>query len=148
MTDTTYRYVTAQEVQRVCRDIGISDWTALTSATIDPAEAEIVRGFVGGEALDIPFADFRLGLEIELEHGLRFNDANVTCNHPVLTGRIVLAHLKEGLDYYTRLHCMELEMELAAAIRAGDAARAAVKRKDLASARVHLEQGIAAAPVA
>jgi hypothetical protein len=145
MTDTTYRYITAEEVQRVCRDIGISDWTKLTSQEIDPVEAEIVRGIVGGESTNIAPEDFRLGLEIELEHGLRFSDANVTCNHPVLTGRIVLAHLKEGLDYYARLHCMELEMELSAAILSGDAVRTEEKYRDLAAARMLLEERKASA---
>jgi len=36
---------------------------------------------------------------VELEHGTRFKDANVTNNHPLLTGKIVFAHLKESLYY-------------------------------------------------
>jgi hypothetical protein len=40
---------------------------------------------------------------VELEHGTRYPEANVTNNHPILTGKIVLAHLKETLDYYQRL---------------------------------------------
>ncbi|MEJ2292781.1 MAG: hypothetical protein P8Y05_13865, partial [Deinococcales bacterium] len=51
----------------------------------------------------------------------RFPDANVTTNHPVLTGRVVLAHLKEMLDYYARLEVAELEGDLLKASRAGDA---------------------------
>ncbi|MDH4220250.1 MAG: hypothetical protein OEW23_15940, partial [Candidatus Aminicenantes bacterium] len=45
-------------------------------------------------------------------HGIRFEDANVTNNHPILTGRIVLAHLKESRNYYRRLEVLELEGDL------------------------------------
>ena len=44
----------------------------------------------------------------EIEHGIRYQSANVTNNHPILTGKIVLAHLKETLDYYDRLEVAEL----------------------------------------
>jgi len=30
-------------------------------------------------------------MEVDLEHGMQFKDANVTNNHPLLTGLIVLA---------------------------------------------------------
>jgi hypothetical protein len=125
-------------------DIGISDWSKRTGTTVDDSEAEIIRKIVGGEALDITLSDFRLGLEVELEHGTMFSDANVSNNHPILTGRIVLAHLKEGLDYYLRLKCMELEMELTSALASRNAERAAEKRLDLAEARIELESRIIA----
>ena len=46
---------------------------------------------------------FTKGLNVELEHGSRDPEVNVTNNDPVLTGKIALAHLKEFPDYYTRL---------------------------------------------
>ena len=52
---------------------------------------------------------FRMGLEVELEHGARDPDTNVTNDDPLLTGKIALAHLKEFPDYYTRLAKMEKE---------------------------------------
>jgi Protein of unknown function (DUF5661) len=55
-------------------------------------------------------------LEVELEHGLTFSDANVTNNHPILTGKIVLAHLKETLDYYVRLRMAEIEGDMLKAL--------------------------------
>jgi hypothetical protein len=134
-----YTYVTPEEVQRVCQDIGIKDWTDLKDIEVEGGEAEIIRKIVGGEALNIPLDDFKLGLEIELEHGLQYADANVTNNHPILTGRIVLAHLKEGLDYYLRLECMELEMELADALATRNLEKAVKKRRELAKAREKLE---------
>jgi len=139
-----YTYITSEEVSRVCDDIGISDWSKRTGASVDNSEAEIIRKIVGGEALDVSLSDFRLGLEVELEHGTMFSDANVSNNHPVLTGRIVLAHLKESLDYYLRLQCMELEMELANALANLNVERAAEKRLALAKARIELESRIIA----
>ena len=52
---------------------------------------------------------FRMGLDIELEHGLRDPSTDVTGNDPILTGKIALAHLNELPDYYTRLTKMERE---------------------------------------
>ena len=52
---------------------------------------------------------FRIGLEVELEHGLRDPATNVTGDDPILTGKIALAHLNEFADYYTRLAKMESE---------------------------------------
>ena len=105
-------YITKQEVRRVCSAIGIRDWTALTEAKVKIDEAAVIQKLVGGEALAISSEDFRDGLEVELEHGLAFSDANVTNNHPILTGRIVLAHLKETLDYYVRLRVAEIEGDM------------------------------------
>lgn len=54
---------------------------------------------------------FRMGLDVELEHGLHDPSTNVTNNDPILTGKIALAHLNEFADYYTRLEKMEREAE-------------------------------------
>lgn len=136
-------YVTEAEVQRVCAELGLRDWTAPGAHNVDAGDAEILRDLVGSEAHHIPLEDFMKGLSVELEHGTEFPDANVTHNHPVLTARIVLAHLKEGLDYYARLEIMELEMDLDAAIAGGNPGRTAKKRRDLATARGRLEDAIA-----
>jgi Protein of unknown function (DUF5661) len=52
---------------------------------------------------------FRMGLNVELEHGLNAPSTDVTGNDPILTGKIALAHLNEYADYYTRLKKMERE---------------------------------------
>ena len=109
-------YITKEEVRRVCSAIGIRDWTALTEAKVKIEEANAIKKIIGGETLAISTEDFRDGLEVELEHGLAFSDANVTNNHPILTGRIVLAHLKETLDYYIRLRVAEAEGDMLKAI--------------------------------
>ena len=56
-----------------------------------PEEARVILEEVNTQGMPIPLEDFASGLEVELEHGTRFQDANVTNNHPILTGRIVLA---------------------------------------------------------
>lgn len=54
---------------------------------------------------------FRMGLDVELEHGQHDPATDVTGNDPILTGKIALAHLNEFADYYTRLEKMEREAE-------------------------------------
>jgi hypothetical protein len=54
---------------------------------------------------------FKKGLDVELEHGLRNKDTNVTSDDPRLTGKIALAHLNEFPDYYSRLEKMEKEAD-------------------------------------
>ncbi len=56
---------------------------------------------------------FRAGMDVELEHGTRDPDTDVTGDDPGLTGKIALAHLRELPDYYTRLARMEAEGEAA-----------------------------------
>lgn len=54
---------------------------------------------------------FRMGMDVELEHGTRDPKTNVTNDGPLITGKIALAHLNEFSDYYTRLEKMEKEAE-------------------------------------
>jgi len=54
---------------------------------------------------------FRMGMDVELEHGKVDSQTNVTNDDPVMTGKISLAHLKEFPDYYTRLYKMEKEAD-------------------------------------
>ena len=54
---------------------------------------------------------FRMGLGVELEHGAHDAETNVTNDDELITGKIVLAHLKEISDYYTRLEKMEKDTE-------------------------------------
>jgi hypothetical protein len=131
-------YVTVEEVRRVCHELGLRDWSQLDHPEITSAEAGIVRDNVGGETVSIPLTAFQNGLQVELEHGTRFPDANVTNNHPILTGKIVLAHLRESLEYYERLQIAELEGDLLKAIEARDADKAATVMAKLAAAKKQL----------
>jgi hypothetical protein len=65
-----------------------------------------------GEALGLDWSrfdveQFRMGMDVELEHGKRDALTNVTGDDPLLTGKIALAHLNEFPDYYTRLKILE-----------------------------------------
>jgi Protein of unknown function (DUF5661) len=75
---------TAEEARRIGEEIGI-DWH---SSLFDVEQ-------------------FRLGMDVELEHGLRDLGTNVTGDDSVTTGKIARAHLNEFPDYYTRLAQME-----------------------------------------
>jgi hypothetical protein len=132
------QYITPEEVQRVCRELGIRDWTTMTEAAVSVEEAQMIQAAVGAEATQVTADEFRRGLEVELEHGLQFPDANVTNNHPLLTGKIVLAHLKETLDYYARLEVAELEGDILKALSKGDLVKVADKYRKLVHARVAL----------
>ena len=122
-------YITKTEVQRICQELGLRDWTKLTESHLTLEESKIIQDEVGSEALSISTDAFKQGLEVELEHGVQFPDANVTNNHPLLTGMIVLAHLKEMLDYYLRLEVAELEGDMLKAFQSGDEEKLARKYK-------------------
>lgn len=77
---------TTDEARRIGAEIGI-DWA---SSSFDVEQ-------------------FRMGMDVELEHGLHDLLTNVTGDEPTVTGKIALAHLKEFPDYYTRLARMEAE---------------------------------------
>ena len=69
-----------------------------------------------GEKLGIDWSkfdveQFRVGMDIELEHGKVDPHTNVTNDDPLLTGKIALAHLNEFPDYYTRLLKLEEEAD-------------------------------------
>ena len=76
----------AEEARRFGHEVGI-DWDAA------PFDVE----------------QFRMGMDVELEHGLHDGDTNVTGDDPHVTAKIALAHLNEFPDYYTRLELMEEE---------------------------------------
>ena len=133
-------YVSVDEVKRVCKALSIRDWTALTDPTVTPEEARAVLAEVNHEGLDIRLDRFAKGLEVELEHGRRFPDANVTNNHPILTGKIVMAHFKETLDYYERLEVAELEGDLLKAVKAGKAEKVTSLYQRLVKAKLELSE--------
>ena len=128
-------YVTTAEVKRVCDKLGLSDWTLITEPVISDEEASTILKLVNTTNMDISLATFRQGLEVELEHGTIFEDANVTNNHPVLTGKIVLAHLKETMDYYKRVEVAEIEGDLLDAVKSKNLDRIESKYKKLIEAQ-------------
>ena len=82
-----------------------------TKKTFTAEEAKTI-----GEQLSIDWSkydveQFRMGMDVELEHGTIDPHTNVTNDDPLATGKIALAHLNELPDYYTRLDKMETEGE-------------------------------------
>lgn len=83
---TTKKHFTAEEAEQIGEQLGI-DWSKF----------------------DVE--QFRMGMDVELEHGTVDSNTNVTNDDPLATGKIALAHLNEIPDYYTRLEKMEKEGE-------------------------------------
>ena len=80
------RRTTSEEARRVGEEIGV-DWSRFD------------------------LEQFRMGMDVELEHGSHDPQTNVTDDDPIVTGKIALAHMKEFPDYYERLEHMEAEAE-------------------------------------
>lgn len=69
-----------------------------------------------GEQLGVDWSAFSVeqflaGMKVELEHGLRDPETNVTNDDALTTAKIALAHLKEFPDYYERLENLEVEAD-------------------------------------
>ncbi len=76
-----------------------------------PEEAKTVGEILGIDWSKFDVGQFRMGMDVELEHGTRDLNTNVTNDDPIMTGKIALAHLNEFPDYYTRLEKLEQEAE-------------------------------------
>jgi hypothetical protein len=133
-------YVSVREVKRVCKALKIRDWTSLKKAEVMPEEAETILTELEIGDMNIKLKDFQLGLEVELEHGIRFAEANVTNNHPILTGKIVLAHFKETLDYYQRLDVAEIEGDILKAVASKKPEKVLALYEKLVKAKLQLSQ--------
>ena len=86
MSDTTH--FNAEQARAAGERIGI-DWSS------SPFDVE----------------QFRMGLDVELEHGTHDPETNVTDDDVLVTAKIARAHLNEFPDYYTRLAVMESDAE-------------------------------------
>jgi hypothetical protein len=85
--------------------------TQMVQLNEDRALAVTVGRRLGMDFNKIDIDQFSKGLAVELEHGARDPETNVTNNDLIMTGKIAWAHLKELPDYYTRLEKMEAEAE-------------------------------------
>lgn len=81
--------------------------------TFTAEEAKAIGEKLGIDWSKFDVEQFRMGMDVELEHGLVNSVTNVTNSDPLTTGKIALAHLNEFPDYYTRLAKMEKEGEAA-----------------------------------
>ena len=134
------QYVTVSEVKRVCKELGLRDWTKIKEPKVTAKEASVILKVVNVKKMGIALEEFRMGLEVELEHGTMYDDANVTNNHPVLTGMIVLAHMKETLDYYERLDVAEVEGDLLKAVLSRNLNKIETKYQKLIKAQAALNK--------
>ena len=66
-------------------------------------EARRIGDQIGVDWDKIPLEEFRMGLAVELEHGVHDVQTNVSDDDEVVTGKIALAHLKEFPDYQVDL---------------------------------------------
>jgi len=123
--------------------MGLRDWAEITDPVVSNEEAAIILKVVNTKKMNIPLDYFQKGLEVELEHGTRFEDANITNNHPILTGKIVIAHLKETMDYYQRIDIAEIEGDLLKAILSKNIDKIEIKYGKLIEAQKALSQIIA-----
>jgi len=131
-------YVTKEEVQRVCKGLKLRDWTKIKAPKISLKEAKIVLKQIDSAGMKIDPEQFRRGLEVEFEHGTRFKEANVTNNHPVITGKIVLAHIFETLGYYMRLDITEIEGRLFKAVASKNIEQVRINYQKVIDARIVL----------
>lgn len=78
---------------------------------------ETDEAFTAAQELGIDFneesfdlEEFRLGMCVELVHGTAHPDTDVTHDDPVATAKLVLVHLREIPDFYSRLgeSCAEI----------------------------------------
>ena len=134
------QYVTVSEVKRVCKELGLRDWTKIKEPKVTAKEASVILKIVNVKKIGIALEEFRMGLEVELEHGTMVDDANVTNNHPILTGMIVLAHMKETLDYYERLDVAEVEGDLLKAVLSRNLNKIETKYQKLIKAQAALNK--------
>ena len=79
--------------------------------TLDEARAAGERIGVDWGSAPFDLEQFRMGMDVEFEHGSHDPQTDVTGDDPIVTGKIALAHMKEFPDYYERLERMEAEAE-------------------------------------
>jgi hypothetical protein len=79
--------------------------------SFSPEEAKKIGEQLGIDWSQYNVEQFRMGLDVELEHGTIDARTNVTEDDPIITGKIALAHLNEFPDYYTRLDKLEEEAD-------------------------------------
>jgi hypothetical protein len=89
----------------------------MPSKAFSPQEALAIGNAIGVNWNMVDLEQFRMGLAVELEHGVHDPQTNVTNDNLIATGKIALAHLKELPDYYTRLATMESAAEQSSSYR-------------------------------
>ncbi len=79
--------------------------------TADEARVAGERIGIDWSASSFDVEQFRMGMDVEREHGTQDLQTNVTDDDVDVTAKIARAHLNEFPDYYSRLAVMEAEAE-------------------------------------
>lgn len=79
--------------------------------TLDEAKDAASQAGIDFTQVDFTPEQLMVGMNVELEHGSRDPETNVSNDDPVVTAKIAWAHLKESKDYYEYLEEMEKQME-------------------------------------
>jgi hypothetical protein len=74
---------------------------------ITSKEAKKIGDSIGIDWDKVSLDQFTMGMNVELEHGRKDPQTNVTDDNKIKTAKIAWAHLKEKKDYYTKLKTME-----------------------------------------
>ncbi len=80
-----------------------------TIQSFSEKEAKEIGDKIGVDWSKHNLKNFTIGINVELEHGLKNPKTNVTNDDPIMTGKIALVHMEEvpgtgkGDDYYTLL---------------------------------------------
>ncbi len=85
--------------------------TAKRHFTVDEAQAAGERIGIDWNTSRFDIEQFRMGMDVELEHGTSDLETNVTDDNVDITAKIARAHLNEFPDYYSRLAMMEADAE-------------------------------------
>lgn len=87
----------------------VGEYTKIMNKTFTKEDAQRLGDVLGVDWSQVDVDQLTMGLNVELEHGTKFPDTNVTDDDELVTAKIALAHLKELPDYYSRLAQMENE---------------------------------------
>lgn len=105
------RVANAKRPAAVVRADTVRFMTAKRNFTVDEARAAGERIGIDWSTSRFDVEQFRMGMDVELEHGTQDLETNVTDDDVDVTAKIARAHLNEFPDYYSRLEVMEADAE-------------------------------------
>jgi hypothetical protein len=97
----------------MCKPTNITDISLVIKFSLNDAKAIGQKIGIDWSKSKFDINQFLIGINVELEHGMRDPDTNVTGDDPAMTGKIARAHLNEFPDYYDRLEKLEEEAKKA-----------------------------------
>jgi hypothetical protein len=83
----------------------------MKSKKISDHEAKLAGNILNVDWDKVSYKQFKKGLEVELEHGTKNPELDVTKDDLIKVAKIALAHLDELPDYYTKLAKVEKDLK-------------------------------------